>query len=387
MRLAPLQDVVALVRGATDCELSDGALSPVRLAAWTRARQADRWIELWSAHSLGVRLVTLTAATRVELVTTVTRMVPADATEPPFPSSAVATVDGAVVARAAITAGPLIVNLPDRTWREVDGPSVRLTFDLGDAEEEREVTLWLPHNGHAVIHEVSSDAPLAPAPPSGRPLWVHHGSSVSHGLEAVDPLGPWPQQASRSLGLDLTNLAIAGNAQLDPFVARTIAAHPADIITLKLGVNTVNVDSMRRRAFVPALHGFLDLVREGHPETPLVVLGPIACPAIEDTPGPTWKAADGFYRGTPREVVPGDGTLTLGLARELVRETVESRMPSDPMLWSDDGLALFGPADTDLLWDGLHPNQAGYDLIARRFADRAGDPSTPLGAAFALLWD
>ncbi len=385
MLSTPLQDVASMLRGATDCELADGALSPVRLAAWTRARQADRWIELWSAHSLGVRLVTLTAASRVEIVTTVTRMVPLNESAPTFPASAVATIGGAVVARAPITDGPLVVTLPDRTWRDVDGPASRLSFDLGTGDQEREVTIWLPHNGHAILHEVLADAPLRQALASNASVWVHHGSSVSHGLEADDPLGPWPQQAARALGVDLTNLAIAGNAQLDPFVARTIAGHRADIITLKLGVNTINVDSMRRRAFVPALHGFLDLVREGHPDTPLVVMGPIACPAIEETPGPTWKGEDGLYRGTPRATVPGDGTLTLGLVRELVRETVESRMPSDPLLWSDDGLELFGEADAHLLWDGLHPSQAGYELIASRFAARASDSSTPLGAAFARV--
>ena len=44
---------------------------------------------------------------------------------------------------------------------------------------------------------------------------------------------------------------------------------------------------MRRRAFTPAVHGFLDTIREGHPDTPLLVVSPILCPIHEDTPGPT----------------------------------------------------------------------------------------------------
>lgn len=378
----PLAIVRELIRGASDIEEVDGGLSPVRLPAWTRAQQADRWIEFWSAHTVGVRLVMRTAATRLELRLAVTRMLPEGLDAPLFPASIVAEIAGEPVARAAIDAGPLIINHADRTWTEVDGPTVTLALDLGPTAGEREVTVWLPHNGHAVIHGLSADAPVHPAGPSGRPVWLHHGSSISHSLEAVDPRGPWAQQAARELGLDLTNLAIAGNAQLDPFVARTIASRPADVVSLKLGVNIINADSMRKRTFVPALHGFLDLVREGHPSVPLLVMSPVACPAIEDVPGPTHKDPDGFWRGTPRDVAAGDGTLTLRVVRELVREAVEARRAADPLLWYADGLDLFGVEDSALLWDGLHPNQDGYDLIAQRFVVLAQTPSSAVGQAF-----
>lgn len=383
MQSVPLVVVRELIRGASAIEEVDGGLSPVRLPAWTRTQQADRWIEFWSAHTVGVRLVMRTAASRLEIDLAVTRMLPEGLERPLFPASVVAEVGGEPVATAPIESGPLIVNHADRTWTELDGPVSTLALDLGAAAGEREVTVWLPHNGHAVIHGLRADAAVAPAAASGRPVWLHHGSSISHSLEATDPRGPWAQQAARALGLDLTNLAIAGNAQLDPFVARTIASHPADVVSLKLGVNIINADSMRKRTFVPALHGFLDLVREGHPTVPLLVMSPVACPAIEDIPGPTHKDPDGLWRGTPREVLPGDGTLTLRVVRDVVREAVEVRQATDPLIWYADGLDLFGVGDADLLWDGLHPNQEGYDLIARRFVALARTPSTSVGQAFA----
>jgi hypothetical protein len=40
---------------------------------------------------------------------------------------------------------------------------------------------------------------------------------------------------------------------------------PADLITLKVGINLVNADSMRERTFRPAVHAFLDTIREGIP--------------------------------------------------------------------------------------------------------------------------
>ncbi len=385
MQLVPQPSLRELIRGATAIEAVAGGLAPVRLPSWTRAQQFDDWIERWSAQSLGVSLVALTAASRVEIDLELTRILPAGEAQALFPASLVAELDGVVVARVPVEAGPVVRTLPDRSAELIEGPAVTAELELGPSTgEERTLRIWLPHNGRSVLRAVRADAPLHPAPEDGKPVWLHHGSSVSHGLEAVDPLGPWPQQAARALGMELRNLAIAGNAQLDPFVARTIAALPAEVISLKLGVNVVNGDTMRARAFVPALHGFLDLVREGHPRTPLLVLSPIACPAIEEVPGPTAKGADGRYRGTPRHTAPGDGALTLRVVRDLVREVVERRMQDDPALWYDDGLALFGEADAALLWDGLHPDQEGYDLIAERFVERARSDS-PTGRAFARL--
>ena len=385
VRNVPLEHIRSLVRGASGFEWVGADLSPLRLPAWTRVEHADRWIELWAAHTLGVRIVTRTAATRIEVVATITRMVPPDAVEPPFPASIVATIDGEIVASVQIEGGPVILARPDRGWQFIDGPASVLILDLPPAGREREVTIWLPHNGHALLRSMRADRPLNPGAPDSRSRWVHHGSSVSQGLEATSPLGPWPQLAARALGLDLTNLAIAGNAQLDPFVARTIAATPADIVTLKLGVNIVNVDSMRRRAFIPALHGFLDLVREGHPETPIVVITPIVCPAVEDIPGPTRKLGDGRYHGTPRETVAGDGTLTLGIVREIVRDVTDARSRTDELLWAGDGLTLLGDADRAHLWDGLHPDQTGYSIMAERFVAQARDPDTDIGRAFARV--
>ena len=86
--------------------------------------------------------------------------------------------------------------------------------------------------------------------------------------------------------MELINLGFGGSALLDPFTARAIRDTPADLISVKIGINLVNTDLMRLRAFAPAVHGFLDTIREGHPTTPLLVVSPILCPIHEDTPGP-----------------------------------------------------------------------------------------------------
>ncbi|MBX3098116.1 MAG: lipase [Salinibacterium sp.] len=381
----PLDGLAGLMRGVTELESVPGGIVPLRLPAWTRTQQADEWIELWGAHTLGVRLVTLTSASHIRITATVTRMAPAPGEEPLFVAGFLAAVDGVGVDHAVVSDGPRIVTLADRSRHDDPGPATTVTLTIGKADAPRQVEVWFPHSASVVIHRVESDAELLPAPPSERPRWVHHGSSISHSLEALTPRETWPQLAATELDLELTNLAIAGNAQLDPFVARTIAAIPADIVTLKLGVNVVNRDSMRDRAFVPALHGFLDLVREGNPGVPILVLTSIASPALESTPGPSTKGADGMFTGSPRVIHPGDGTLTLARTRELVTNAVLKRRVADPDLYLADGLELFGLGDSDLLRDGLHPSAEGYGLIAARFAARARDSTHAIGEAFARV--
>ncbi len=272
MQPVPPEVVAASVAGASELEQLGNGFAPLRIPSWTRAQQADRWFEFWAAHTVGVRLRLRTSATRLRLDASVTLMVPVGESAPIFPACVVAEAGGVEVARAPLTAGPLLWVLPDGTWRE-------------DADHGAPSTST---SAATAPYARSSSGCRRTAPPSSTdslrmrrsrlrrhrsgPRWLHHGSSNSECLEAQTPRQTWPQLAASALGLELDNFGLAGNAQLDPFVARTLAARPADVISLKLGVNNVNADSMRRRTFVPALHGFLDLVREGHPAVPMVVL-------------------------------------------------------------------------------------------------------------------
>ena len=111
-----------------------------------------------------------------------------------------------------------------------------------------------------------TDAPVEPVPDPGRRVWLHHGSSISHGSDAESPTTTWPALAAALGGVELINLGFGGSALLDPFIARTMRDTPADLISVKLGINLVNEDLMRLRAFGPAVHGFLDTIRDGHPD-------------------------------------------------------------------------------------------------------------------------
>lgn len=82
---------------------------------------------------------------------------------------------------------------------------------------------------------------------------------------------------------------------------------------------------MRLRAFVPAVHGFLDTIRDGHPTTPLVLISPIFCAIHEDTPGPGAVDLDTLGTDQVRFIATGhsegqqQGRLTLRVIREALR--------------------------------------------------------------------
>jgi len=140
---------------------------------------------------------------------------------------------------------------------------------------------------------------------------------------------------------------------------------------VKLGINVVNADVMRLRAFGPAVHGFLDTIREGHPTAPLLVVSPLYCPIHERTPGPGDFDHAALASGVVRfraTGLPGDGKLTLEVIRDALAEIVAQR--EDPALHYVDGLSLYGPEDYAEfpLPDELHPDGPAHQRIASRFA-------------------
>ncbi|MEV5158517.1 GDSL-type esterase/lipase family protein [Streptomyces sp. NPDC053728] len=374
-----------LLRGALDLERTEHGLLPHRLPARARARNTDGQLAMAEAQPSGVRIVLRTRATLVELDTLPTKRVYAGA--PPRPDGVYdLLVDGRLAGRASADGGnTLTIDMVAGTAEVRPGPVGTVRFD-GLPAEPKDIEIWLPHNETTELVALRTDAPVEAVPDRGRPVWLHHGSSISHGSDAASPTTTWPALAAALGGVELVNLGYGGSALLDPFTARTLRDTPADLISVKVGINLVNTDVMRLRAFTPAVHGFLDTIREGHPTTPLLVVSPILCPIHEDTPGPSAPDHSAMSEGRLSFRAAGDpaetaaGKLTLRVIRGELARIVEQRAAEDPHLHHLDGRELYGEDDsTELpLPDALHPDAATHRRMGERFARLAFDPGGPL---------
>ncbi|WP_030684117.1 GDSL-type esterase/lipase family protein [Streptomyces sp. NRRL B-1347] len=376
-----------LLRGALDLERTASGLLPHRLPARARAQCADGQLAMAESQPSGVRIAFRSRATAVELDALPTKRIYVGA--PPRPDGVYdLLVDGELVDRGSLADGnTLTIDMAAGSAETRPGPAGTLRF-TGLPDRVKDIEIWLPHTETTELVALRTDAPVAPLPERGRKVWLHHGSSISHGSDAASPSTTWPALAAALGGVDLVNLGLGGSALLDPFTARALRDAPADLISVKLGINVVNTDLMRLRAFGPAVHGFLDTIREGHPDVPLLVVSPILCPIHEDTPGPSAPDFSGLREGKLRFLATGDpeeraaGKLTLTVVRDELSRIVRERSAEDPHLSYLDGRALYGEADAARLPlpDNLHPDAATHRHIGERFAGLAFAPDGPFDA-------
>ncbi|MGN9790037.1 GDSL-type esterase/lipase family protein [Streptomyces sp. OZ13] len=379
-----------LVRGALDLERTEQGLLPHRLPARARAQFPDGQVAMAESQPSGVRVVFRTRATAVELDALRTKVAYEGA--PPRPDGVYdLLVDGRPAGRASVTGGNvLMTDMATGSVESRPGPVGTVRF-TGLPDREKDVEIWLPYNEITLLVALRADAPVEPVPDRGRRVWVHHGSSISHGSDAESPTTTWPALAALRAGVELTNLGLGGSALLDPFTARAMRDTPADLLSVKIGINLVNTDLMRLRAFTPAVHGFLDTLREGHPTTPLLVVSPLYCPIHEDTPGPSLPDFSELGAGKLRLLAAGDpaeraaGKLTLNVIRAELARIVRERAADDPHLHHLDGRELYGEADFDdlPLPDQLHPDAATHRRMGERFAELAFRDGGPFAVSAA----
>ncbi|GAA4672859.1 GDSL-type esterase/lipase family protein [Streptomyces youssoufiensis] len=376
-----------LVRGALDLEHTADGVLPHRLPARARAQCADGQLAMAEAQPSGVRLAFRSRATTIELDTLPTRNVYQGV--PPRPDGVYdLLIDGQLTDQASVTGGnTLLIDMATGSRETRPGPVGTLRF-TGLPDRPKDVEIWLPHNEITHLVALRTNAPAHPATHPTRRVWLHHGSSISQGSNAASPSTTWPALAAARGGVELVNLGLGGGALLDAFTARAMRDTPADLLSVKIGINLVNTDLMRLRAFTPAVHGFLDTLREGHPTAPLLVVSPLFCPIHEDTPGPAAPDYGSLATGQLRFAATGDpaeragGKLTLNVIRDELARIVAQRATDDPHLHYLDGRLLYGEADfAELpLPDALHPDAATHRRVGERFAARVFDADGPFAA-------
>ncbi len=354
--------------GAQHLESSSTGLRPNRLPLWTHPQVPDG-LGVMARIPSGVRLQFQTASKNVGLELLVTRMLGQS-------KVSVNLEHEGELHEAQVTSGNRIVlDASEPAGYKVERGSSEIAWFRGLLPGMKNLQLWLPHNAYVEMRNLHIDDDCSVTCfADSRPCWVHYGSSISHCMEAQMPAETWPAVASRRLQYSLINLGFGGQCHLDPFVARTIRDLNAQIISLKVGINIVNMDSLRERVFSPMFHGFLDTIREVHQTTPLILCSPIYCPSAETKPGPTIPNSQGRFETIEGFEALRQGCLTLQRIRTLMEEIVAARRKKgDSNLHYVNGLELFGSADSDDLPDDLHPNPAGYIRIGERFAAKVSE--------------
>lgn len=215
---------------------------------------------------------------------------------------------------------------------------------------EKVLELWLTPNSAFQLKSIElPDGASLEASEDTRPRWVVYGSSITQCGAAGSGSTTWPGVVACERALDLTSFGFGGQCHLDPMMARQIRKLPADLLTVKAGINIYGRCSLNDRSFAPALIGTISTLRETHPETPFVVCSPILSP--------------------PRETKPNAVGMTLVQMREIVAEVVEIfRARGDRNIHYVCGLDMFGEDLAHLLPDDLHPNAEGYAAMGRNFS-------------------
>ncbi|MGO4689686.1 SGNH/GDSL hydrolase family protein [Glaciibacter sp. 2TAF33] len=215
-------------------------------------------------------------------------------------------------------------------------------IELPERNPDMTVEIYLPERFEPRLFGVHAQGGEA------RPLelstkWVAYGDSITQGWTSTDPGSAWTAVAARATGFDLLNLGFAGAARGELPVAAHLAATPADVISLAWGTNCWSQIEMDARYIGELMRLFLSMVRNGHPETPILVLSPVIRPAAEET-----RNGSGASLSDLR-----------GAIEEAVDAFRDENADSHVHLVSGAGLITTGQLDPD----GIHPNDAGHAAI------------------------
>lgn len=213
------------------------------------------------------------------------------------------------------------------------------------------VTLSATGTGPAVVHLpermgptitsiTGADGDVTPAPIG--PRWLCYGDSIAEGWCVTSPEHAWPAVAARTHGLDVVNLGYAGSSRGEIPSAEELADLDADVISIAHGTNCWTRTPHSTELFAVNLGVFLDIVRQGHPDTPIVAISPITRPDAETTQNRLG--------------------MTLGDLRGAFETVVQERIDGgDTALALVAGLPIVVP---DQLTDEIHPGDEGHAAMA-----------------------
>jgi hypothetical protein len=215
----------------------------------------------------------------------------------------------------------------------------------GQPRVMRDITIYLALYSPVKVREIglADDASIESAAPFAlsEPV-VFYGTSITQGGCASRPGMSYQAILGRMLNLNHVNLGFSGNGKGEAEVAHAVAELNAACFVLDFAQNNADVDSLAQ-VYDP----FIGILRERHPETPIVAITPIY--------------AAGEVTGSQRNEQ----------MRALIRKVVSRRIGAgDTHLQLVEGTDLLGPSRVDGLVDGTHPNDLGFQWMAEGLAER-----------------
>ncbi len=224
---------------------------------------------------------------------------------------------------------------------EADLGDGMIRLSLGSGRPETPATIYLPEGMQPLVLSLTAvSGEIAPAP--ARPLWLAYGDWTTQGWIASGPARGWAAIAARKAKLNLVNLGYAGAGRGEIVSAEHIAALPAEIITIAYGESCWTRVPHSAGMVSEGLRAFLQVIRQAHPTTPIVVASPILRPDAEDVPN------------------------KLGATLVDIRQAIES-VATERIEAGDVALSLVpgaGIINAGHLADGIHPGDEGHKRIA-----------------------
>jgi hypothetical protein len=216
---------------------------------------------------------------------------------------------------------------------------------LGSASSREPAIVYLPEGMRPFIQSLAAvRGVITPAP--ARPRWIAYGDASTQGWISSGPAYGWAATAARHAELDLVNLGYAAAARGEIISAEHIAGLRADIITIAYGASCWARTPHSIGMVTEGLWGFLDVIRQGHPTTPIVVISPVIRPDAEEAPNRLGTSLGDIRHAiemvTRDRIVCGDHTLALVTGRSMIHASQ--------------------------LADGIHPGDEGHKRIAATVA-------------------
>jgi len=213
---------------------------------------------------------------------------------------------------------------------------------------DREITLYLPLYLGVTVEAVGVVKGAVIQAPKDyaveRPV-VFYGTSITQGGCASRSGMSYQAILGRRLNLDFVNFGFSGAGKGEKEVAELIREVTASCYVMDMAQNNRNAEELEA-VYLP----FLKILRERHPETPMLCTTPIY--ASSELPG---SRNQGIY----------PELSGLEEMRQVIRRAVNARVAAgDENIRLVEGYSLLGPHQGDGLVDGAHPNDLGFQGMA-----------------------